>query len=129
MIVQSRLNQELMSDEERAQRRAAAEEARIRGEDPNPYWRDQPQINTVGYLTTAVGAMTAGYAIGWITGRFDPPFERMQMNFVAKYLDVTDSPQVQRPECPCGRSRGWADQGNVDALISAPDHWAAPKCL
>jgi proteasome lid subunit RPN8/RPN11 len=129
MIVQARLNQELMSEEERAQRRAAAEEARQRGEDPNPYWRDQPQINTVGYLTTAVGAMTAGYAIGWLTSRFDAPFERLQMNFVAKYLDVTDLPQRQRPECACGRFRGWADQGSIDALISAPDHWTAPQLL
>jgi len=94
MIVQAGLDQELMSEEERAQRRAAAEEARQRGEDPDPYWHDQPQINTVGYLTT-VGTMTAGDAIGWITGRFDAPFERRQMNFVAKYLDVTDLPQRQ----------------------------------
>jgi tRNA A37 threonylcarbamoyladenosine dehydratase len=129
MIVQARLNQELMSEKERAQRRAAAEEARERGEDPNPYWRDQPQINTVGYLTTAVGAMTAGYAIGWITCRFEAPFERMQMNFVAKYLDVTDFPQRQKLECACKRYRGWADQGSVDALISAPHHWPAPRVL
>jgi len=129
MIVQARLNQELMSEEERSRRRAAAEDARLRGEDPNPYWRDQPQINTVGYLTTADGAMTAGYAIGWITGRFDAPFERMQMNFVAKYLDVTDLPQHQRIDCPCRRFRGWADQGNADALISAPDHWSATQFL
>ena len=129
MIVQARLNQELMSQEEKAQRRAAAEEALQRGEDPNPYWQDQPQINTVGYLTTAVGAMTAGYAIGWITGRFDAPFERLQMNFVAKYFDVTEVPQRQKPECACGRFRGWADQGSMDALISAPDHWPAPQIL
>jgi tRNA A37 threonylcarbamoyladenosine dehydratase len=129
MIVQYRLNQELMSSEERKQRRAAAEDARERGEDPNPYWKDEAQINTVGYLTTAVGAMIAGYAIGWITGRFDAPFERMQMNFVAKFLDVTDLPQRQRPDCVCGKFRGWADQGNADALISPPEHWAAAKLL
>lgn len=129
MIVQVRLNQELMSEEERVQRRAAAEEARQRREDPDPYWQDQPQINTVGYLTTAVGAMSAGYAIGWITSRFDAPFERMQMNFSAKYLDVTDLPQGQRPECACGKFRGWADQGGIDALISAPEHWPAPQVL
>lgn len=129
MIVQPRLNQELMSEEELAQRRAAAQEALQRGEDPNPYWQNDPQINTVGYLTTAVGAMIAGYTIGWITDRFDTPFERMQMNFVAKYLDVTDLRQPRRPDCACGRFRGWADQGKADALITAPNHWPPVKVL
>jgi hypothetical protein len=73
--------------------------------------------------------MIAGYAIGWITGRFDAPFERMQMNFGAKYLDVTDLTHRQRPDCVCGKFRGWADQGNADALISAPEHWPAAELL
>ncbi len=129
MIVADRIKQELMSEDEKRRRQAAAEQARQRGDDPNPYWRNRPQLNTVGYLTTAVGAMIAGYAIGWLTKRFDAPFERLQMNFVAKFLDVTDSPQRQRSECACGRFRGWADQANADALISAPDHWQPVKAL
>ena len=129
MIVPERVKQELMSDEEKKRRQLAAEEARRRGEDPNPYWRNQPQLNTVGYLTTTVGGMIAGYAIGWLTKRFDAPFERLQMNFVAKYLDVTDLPQRQRSECACGRFRGWADQANADSLISAPDDWPSAKRL
>jgi molybdopterin/thiamine biosynthesis adenylyltransferase len=129
MILQARLDQELMSEEERTQRQAAAHAARQRGDDPNPYWQNEAQVNTVGYLTTMVGAMTAGYAIGWITGRFDTPFERMQMNFVAKYLDVTDLSQRARRECVCQRSRGSADQGSIDALISVPDHWTPPRIL
>lgn len=129
MIDSNRVMQELMSDEERSRRRAAAAEAMARGDDPNPYWRQQAQLNTVGYLTTTAGAMVAGYAIGYLTQRFDAPFERMQMNLVAKFLDVTDQPQKQRVECPCARVRGWADQGAVDALISAPNHWPAAKWL
>jgi tRNA A37 threonylcarbamoyladenosine dehydratase/proteasome lid subunit RPN8/RPN11 len=129
MIVPERVKQELMSEEERVQRRQAADEARDRGEDPNPYWKDQPQINTVGYLTTAVGAMIAGYAIGWLTKRFDAPFQRLQMNFVAKYLDVTDLPQQQRSTCPCATFIGWSDQANADSLISAPDHWPPVRKL
>lgn len=125
MIIPARIQQELMSDEEKTQRRRAAEEARNRGEDPNPYWKDQPQLYTVGYLTTAVGAMVAGYAIGWLTKRFDAPFEKLQMNFVAKYLDVTDLHQRQRDSCPCSRFIGWADQAAADSLISVPDHWPA----
>jgi hypothetical protein len=127
MVDPQRISQELMSDEERKQRSAAAEEARNRGGDPNPYWKDVPQINTVGYLTTAVGAMVAGYAIGWMTGRYAPPFERMQMNFVAPFLDVTNLEQVGRSQCACGIYRGWADQAAADALISAPPHWPAVK--
>ena len=123
MIDPRRVAQELMSPEEREQRAAAAAEAQIRGDDPDPYWRRERQINTVGYLTTAVGALLAGYAIGWLTGRFDPPFERLQMNFVAPFLDVTDLSQEQRSECACAKFRGWADQATADALVSTPPHW------
>ena len=123
MIDPRRVAQELMSREERAQRAEAAAEAKIRGDDPDPYWQRERQINTVGYLTTAVGAMLAGYAIGWLTRRFDPPFERLQMNFVSPFLDVTDLPQKQRTECACTKFRGWADQASAEALISTPSHW------
>lgn len=125
MIVPQWLAQELMSEAERVQRRAAAAEARARGEDPNPYWRHQPQLNTVGYHTTVVGGMAAGYAIGWLTGRFEPPFTRLQMNLVAKFLDVTDVDQPPRPDCVCRRARGSADQGSADVLITPPSHWPA----
>ena len=127
MIDPGRLAQELMEPEERTRRRLAAADARARGEAPDPYWHDEPQINTVGYLTSAVGAMLAGYAIGWLTKRFEPPFERLQMNLVAPLLDVTDQEQEQRADCPCANVRGWADQGVVDALVSAPAHW--PKTV
>lgn len=125
MIDPRRVAQELMSPQERSRRRAAAAVAQERGDAPDPYWLHEPQINTVGYLTSTVGAMLAGYAIGWLTGRFDPPFERLQMNLVAPFLDVTDLDQPQRPRCPCAMFRGWADQGRADALISAPAHWPA----
>lgn len=119
----TRLAQELMSDEERIQRRLAAQSARAHGEDGTAYWQEQPQLNTVGYLTTAAGAMAAGYAIGWLTGRFTPPFARLQMNWSAPYLDVTDSEQRVCPECVCQRARGWADQGVANAYITPPTHW------
>ena len=123
MIDPRRVAQELMSSDERARHIAAAKEAQIRHENPDSYWLNERQINTVGYLTTAVGSMLAGYAIGLLTGRFAPPFERLQMNFVAPFLDVTDLPQKQRSECACVKFRGWADQANADALVSVPSHW------
>jgi hypothetical protein len=124
MIVPERVKQELMGDGERAQRRAAAAAARLRGENAGGYWFEEPQLNTVGYLTTAAGALAAGYAIGWLSGRFEPPFSRLQMNLVSPFYDVTDVNEIPRPYCACRRVRGWADQGNVDALVTAPNHWA-----
>lgn len=118
-----RVAQELMSREERQLRRAAAERARERGEPDSGYWQDEPQLNTVGYLTTAAGALAAGYAIGWVTGRFDPPFGRLQMNLSAPYLDVTDDRITTRPDCPCSWMRGTADQGGADAFVTVPYHW------
>src|SRR5262249_20181518 len=110
MIDSTRLTQELMSSDERAQRRAAAQDAAMRGENQNSYWQDIPQLNTVGYLTTVAGSLAAGYAIGWLTGRFAPPFQRLQINLVAPYLDVTDNEQECRDYCSCKRIRGLADQ-------------------
>jgi len=126
MIHPQRLSQELMSPDERARRQDAAERAVARGERPNPYWNAEPQINTVGYHTTIMGAMTAGYAIGWITGRFDPPFTRLQMNLIAPYLDVTDQTVEHEPpkaDCHCRQGRGQADQGLRFAQITSPGHW------
>lgn len=129
MTNQQRLNQELMSPEERVWREAAAVEAIARGEKPDPYWLHQAQMNTVGYHTTAVGALAAGYAIGWITGRFQPPFSRLQMNLVGHLFEVSDQDQSPRPECRCRKARGWADQGRAHSLISAPTHWPPARTL
>lgn len=129
MIFPSRLAAELMDEDEKLRRQAAANEALQQGEDPNPYWTGSPQLNTVGYLTGVAGSMAAGYAIGWLTGRFDPPFSRIQINLVSKYLDVQEIDDINRPDCSCNRARGWADQGMAEALISAPQHWEAPARL
>jgi hypothetical protein len=125
MIAPARLAQELMNEEERDRRRRAAAEALDRGEAGAPYWLDDPQLNTVGFLTTAVGALAAGYAIGWITGRFPPPFARLQANFGAPLWDVTDQDAKPGEACTCRKVRGWADQAAAHSLISPPRHWPA----
>ena len=123
MINPSQVAQELMTAEER-DRRGAALRASSKGKEARAaYWEDIPQLNTVGYLTTVAGAMLAGYAIGWLTGVAEPPFERLQLNLGAPFLDVTDQAQQSRANCSCRRVRGWADQGRADALITAPHHW------
>ncbi|MCR4340011.1 MAG: ThiF family adenylyltransferase [Gemmatimonadaceae bacterium] len=129
MTIPWRVAQELMSDEEKQQRRAAANDAAVRGEAGEGYWRDVPQLDTVGYLTTSAGALVAGYAIGWITGRFEPPFTRLQMNLVAPFFDVTDAMIEPRRDCSCTQVRGWADQASADAYVSAPSHWPPPVLL
>src|SRR4051794_6911384 len=83
----------------------------------------EPQLNTVGYLTTAAGALAAGYAIGWLTDRFSPPFSTLQMNLVAPYLDVTDLDPQPRPHYACRKVRSWAGQAAADAPVPAPAHW------
>jgi molybdopterin/thiamine biosynthesis adenylyltransferase len=120
---------ELMSEKEKAQRRAAAAAAEANGEDPNPYWKSIPQINTVGSVTTTIGALAANYAIGWITGRFEPPFARLQMNLVDPLLGTVECDKSRSDDCTCQRVRGWADQGAVEAVISAPAHWPRPQFL
>jgi hypothetical protein len=129
MIDPLRVAEELMSPEDREARQAEAQAAVESGRDPNPYWRGLPQLNTVGYLTTTAGAMAAGYAIGWITGSFDPPFSRLQMNLGSPFLDVHEVQQEPRSSCSCSRRRGWADQASADALISAPPHWLPPELI
>ena len=126
MINPNRLSQELMPESEKVMRRAAALHASARGEQANAYWHEIPQLDTVGSLTTIAGAMAAGYAIGWLTGRFEPPFERLQMNLLAPHLDVTNQHHSLRPDCTCRKVRGHADQGKAEALISAAPHWHMP---
>jgi molybdopterin/thiamine biosynthesis adenylyltransferase len=129
MIIPEQLSQELMDVDERKRREEAARAARQRGGDSGAYWRHQPQLNTVGYLTTTAGAMAAGYIIGWLTGRFAPPFTRLQINLVAPYLDVTDVDDVAVSDCACRSGLGWADQGESGALLSAPWHWPKPQVV
>lgn len=123
MVNPVRVAQEMMSDQERQARQAAAAEAARAGMDGGQYWSREPQLNTVGYLTTAAGSLAAGQAIGWLTGRFGPRLSRLQMNLSEPFFDVTEPTDEPRPSCACRRNRGWADQGGADALIWPATHW------
>lgn len=118
-----RVTQEMMSDQERRNRQIAAAEAARAGADGGRYWSHEPQLNTVGYLTTAAGALAAGQAIGWLTGRYPPRLSRLQMNLSDPFFGVIEPTDEPRPSCACRRNRGWADQGAADALISPATHW------
>jgi hypothetical protein len=124
-----RLAQELASPEERARRQAAAVDALARGDVPDPYWSAERQLDTVGYLTSTAGALAAGYAIGWLTARFDSPFSRLQLNLTAPCLEALDLDSQPRKDCVCRRVRGWADQARNEAFVAAPVHWPTVEKL
>lgn len=89
---------------------------------------EETQIDTVGYMTTAMGALSAGYVIGWLTGRFEAPFERLQINLLADHWDVTDQHQERQEDCVCGLLQGHADQGG-EIAYPVPSHWPPVRVL
>ena len=129
MVDAVRVTQELMAPEEQTRRQAAAQHAVARGESGTAYWRDGAQLNAVGYLTTAAGALAAGYAIGWLTGRFEPPFEVLQADLAQPEWAVANRPTVVARPCECRHLYGAADQGTGNALISSPLHWPRPELI
>jgi tRNA A37 threonylcarbamoyladenosine dehydratase len=126
MIDPRRVGQELMSDEERASRRRAAEEAEQRGDMADNYWMGMPQLNTVGYMTTTAGSMLAGYAIGYLTHRFGPAYTQLQLNLFSEPVNMVDWVDHPQADCVCRQVRGWADQAKAEAVITPPAHWPAP---
>jgi molybdopterin/thiamine biosynthesis adenylyltransferase len=125
-INQKVLRWELMSEAERELRRLAALDAERRGLDGEQYWGGEPPRElTVGYMTTAVGAMQAGYAQGWITGAMQMPHQRFQFDIGLPELGVVPIDKERRAICSCGRTKGWSDQARADRSASKPRHWYA----
>jgi proteasome lid subunit RPN8/RPN11 len=124
MVDWRRIGQELMSPDEQQRRRAAAIEARARGEDAHGYWRDIPQLNTVGYLTTAAASIGAGCAIGIVTGAFSSGFERAQWTLFTNPIDVLSWSDPPKDGCVCRRTRGIAGLSPQDQLVNCPSHWS-----
>ncbi|MCG3147666.1 MAG: hypothetical protein PCFJNLEI_01107 [Verrucomicrobiae bacterium] len=113
---------ELMDTDERERRRAAAQEAARRGDNPDLYWGgDEPQLPTVGYLTTHAGSLAAGYAINWIVGTADTPHSHFQYDVGAPQFGFVFIPRTRKAECACGRTIGHADQAEMS--VTRPMHW------
>jgi len=101
----------------RAERGVAA--ARERGEDGAQYWIGQNrQELTIGYMTTAVGAVGAGYAQNWLTGLAPLPHDRFQFDLGLKELGVVADARKAERNCSCQRCIGFADQGSADRTVS-----------
>ncbi len=123
-INQKVLAYELMNEAEREQRARAAADAVQRGVDGVQYWGDTPPKElTVGYMTTVVGAMQAGYAEGWITGAGSMPHQRFQFDLGMPLLGVAPDSKRRKPDCSCNRTRGWADQARSERSVTMPSHW------
>lgn len=130
MIDSNAFAAELMTDEEKESRRRAAREANAVGVDGAQYWRgDTPPLITVGYLTSAAGSMAAGYAIGWLTGKFSMPHSRFQFDISAPEFGFVDVERKRAPTCSCGLTRGFGDQARADRSVSVPAHWPAACVL
>ena len=123
MIDWQQVSQELMSESDRDMFRRNALEAEERGDDPNGYWRNFAQLNTVGYLTTAAGALAAGCALGIVSGTFRPGFSRAQLNLLCGPIDAVDWQQAASSICHCQIRRGHADLSAADRFITPPSHW------
>jgi hypothetical protein len=123
-INQKVLAYELMTREEREQRARAAKDAVRRGIDGEQYWGEAPPRElTVGYMTTTVGAMQAGYAESWITGTSQMPHQRFQFDLGMPLLGVVPAEKSRRPECSCNWTKGWSDQARSDRSVTKPAHW------
>lgn len=120
---------ELMSEAEKETRRREARLAELRGDDAGAYWRDVPEIPTVGHFTSMSGALVASYAIGWLTGKFVPPHRYLEFNILARDFGYVGFDAPARAGCHCQTLIGHADEGAHASLISAPSHWADAKLV
>jgi len=102
---------ELMSEEEKERRRHEAREAELRGDNAGAYWKDVPEIPTVGHFTSMAGALVGSYAIGWLTGKFAPPHRYFEFNILAPNFDYVGFDAPCRSGCYCETLIGHADQG------------------
>jgi len=105
----------------------AAADAERRGVDGAQYWGGTPPPElTVGYLTTTVGAMGAGYAQNMLLGSAKLPHSRFQFDLGFSSLGVVSDERPPRQACACRRSIGRSDQARADRSVSRPSHWPKP---
>jgi hypothetical protein len=115
---------ETATDAERQFRAEAAAAAEQRGVDGAQYWGGTPPPElTVGYLTTVVGAMGAGYTQNLLLGSGKLPHNRFQFDLGFSSLGVVADERPQSADCACQRSVGRSEQARADRSVSHPSHW------
>ncbi|MEM9480513.1 MAG: ThiF family adenylyltransferase [Verrucomicrobiota bacterium] len=115
------LSAEIMSLEEIEEAEFQAEEAKNRGDDPDPYWQGRPaQLPSVGYHTTLGGALAGGYGLNWILQTAEMPHSRFQFDHGAKGFGFCPAESAANPDCGCERFKGHSDQAELS--ITKPKH-------
>lgn len=118
------IREETMTDEEKESLQDAALRAKERGEDGAQYWNGaRPQELTVGYMTTAVGAIGAGYAQHWLAGAARMPHDRFQFDLGLPDFGFVKDRRPPEADCSCQRTIGHAEQGRAERKVSKPTHW------
>ena len=116
---------ETATEAERKFRAEAAEKAALRGVDGAQYWGGAPPAElTVGFLTTTVGAMGAGYAQNLLLGSAKLPHNRFQFDLGLSSLGFVTDERSPREGCSCRTTKGRGDQACADRSVSHPSHWA-----
>ncbi len=124
------LSFELMTEEERSQRRQVAAAAEAEGIDGRAYWVGDPAPElTVGYLTTLAGSLAAGYAENLLMGAAEMPHQRFQFDVGLPRFGFNPVEKPRNPDCSCGKTIGYADQARADRSVSRPAHWPQPRIL
>jgi hypothetical protein len=118
--------QELMTEEEREERKSEAEKVKKTSGKSNAYWIDVPQLNTVGYLTTLAGSMVTAHVIGYLTGRYTMPKNRIEINLGTRGTQIVEKDEKADLNCLCQSFIGAADQHPDAVISSAPGHWDSP---
>jgi molybdopterin/thiamine biosynthesis adenylyltransferase len=123
------VHQELMPLDEQDRRKAQAVKAKKDGNNPNLYWLDMPQLNTVGYLTTTAAGIAVSYVIGYLTGRYKMNKNRLEINLSREGVQVVETNVRIDEECRCRFNDGASDQDMMAVMITSPSHWASPTLL
>lgn len=105
-----KLSQELMSDEEREQRKTAQV-----GFPAGTYWLDEPILHTVGSLTTFAAELAANYGVGLITETYKPPANFVELDLLQLHQPVTTMTIKPSEKCLCFGHAGCGSQ--VDSWL------------
>lgn len=116
---------ETAADAERQFQVEAAKAAEQRGVDGAQYWGGTPPPElTVGYLTTVIGAIGAGYVQNMLLGSGKLPHKRFQFDLGLCGFGVVADDRPPRGDCSCQKMIGWSDQARVERSVCIPAHWS-----
>lgn len=129
MVDSQIVTQELMSAEEQNRTKEEALKAKEEGREPNVYWKESAQLNTVGYLTTMAASFLTGYAIGYLTKRFGMKYNRIELCIDKTGIQIVEKTELKNDECRCNTTVGVALQNIMATPCIAPKHWEQAELI